>query len=239
MAAIELDPDTKTFFVLLAGLALLANPFVPGVHLGDGEVYRYEAAHVEYENGSLTATSVRTGAVRDHLPIDDEIICTRLGINRRCQFEYHVLNGGNVSTVGIGGARYEFAYLGERLYRPSSVGGRHEARMTLEPVNDSDPLSAVAARDHLPAAERELVESGRIKTYDELPHENQLIAVGGEYYTVYPTAHRSFYGGGSACSSSGNGFCAAASQKRIVDTGLTLASWLAGLWLLVRVRKRM
>ncbi|WP_158057759.1 hypothetical protein [Halorussus halophilus] len=241
MSRFEIHPSTKLFFVLLAGLALLFNPFVPGIHIGDGDVYRYEAAQVEYQDdGSLQATSVRSGEVRENLPIDDEIICTRLGVSRRCQFEYHVLNGGNVSTIGIGGARYEYAYLGGRLYRPDSVGERGDERMTLEPVNDSDPLASVATQD-TSSTERRLVNEGRIKTYRELPHEEQLVEVDGEYYTIYATAHRSFYGlgGASRCVSSGDGFCESANQKRLVDTGLTLASWLAGLWLLLRVRRRM
>lgn len=239
-----MDPKSKTFLALVVGLALLFNPFVPGVHLGDGDVYQYEAAEVEYGNETgLQVTSVQTGDSLDTLSVDDEILCTGSGLQRACRFEYHVLDGGNVSAYphSFGYANYEFVYANDRFYRPESVERDGDWYMALEPVDDPDPLRYVAESD-VPRVERELAEDGRVRTYRELPHDDQLIEVGGEYYTIYTTAGKSYSGTGSFCSSSGEGFCGAADTKRWVDTALTLGSWLAGLWLVARawrdVRRR-
>lgn len=230
-------PKSKTFLTVVVGLALLLNPLVPGVHFDGGSMYRYEAASVEYEqNESLSVTSVRTGEPVEQVSVDDEIACLETGLSRACQFEYHVLDGGNVSSYprSFAEARYDFVFADGRLYRPTSVERGGDWYAALEPVEDSDPLRYVAARTDIPSAERRLVEEGRVVTYGELPHADQLVEVGGEYYTIYATAAKSFSGGGSFCSSSGRGFCEAANRKRRVDSALTLASWLAGLWLVVR-----
>lgn len=235
-------PESKTFLVILVGLALLLNPFVPGVHLGDGSVYRYEAASVEYQDdGSLSVTSVRTGEALDRVSVDDEIVCAGENLRRICRFEYHVLDGGNVSAYpeSFGSARYDFVYVDQRLYRPTSVERDGDWYAALEPVSDSDPLRFPAAQSGISSVERRLVESGRVRTYDELPHGDQLIEVDGEYYTLYRTASRTYSGGGSRCVSSGAGFCEEASRKRLVDSALTVASWVAGLGCFVLARRRM
>lgn len=234
-------PESKTFVAILLGFALLFNPFVPGIHFGDGSVYQYEAASVEYhQDGSLSVTSVRTGEALERVPLDDEITCFGGGLRRACQFEYYVLDGGNVSSYprSFGNARYEFVYVNQQLYRPTSVERGGDWYMALEPVNDSDPLRFAVAETEIPSVERRLVADGRVLTYGELPHAGQLIEVGGEYYTLYSTASKSYSGGGSFCASSGKGFCGAADRKRLVDSALTVASWLAGLGLLALAQRR-
>ncbi|WP_135851570.1 hypothetical protein [Halorussus salinus] len=234
-------PESKTFLVILVGLALLFNPFVPGLHLGDGSVYRYEAASVEYhDDGSLSVTSVRTGDAIEQVSLDDEIACFDGSLRRLCRFEYHVLDGGNVSAYpeSFGSARYDFVYLKQRLYRPTSVERDGDWYAALEPVNESDPLRFPAAESGISSVERRLVESGRVLTYEELPHDDQLIEVEDEYYTLYKTASRTYSSGGSRCVSSGAGFCEKAGRKRLVDSVLTVASWLAGLGFLSLARRR-
>jgi hypothetical protein len=231
--------EWKTLLAVLLGLTLLLNPFVPGVHLADGSVYRYEAASVEYQqDGSLFVTSVRTGDAVGRIPLDDEIVCFGGSLRRSCQFEYHVLDGGNVSSHPrpFVSTRYEFVYANGRLYRPSSVERDGDWYAALDPVNESDPLGTVAARSGIPPVERRLVESGRVLAYGELPHDDRLIEVGDEYYTLYATASKSYSGVSSICSSGGDGFCGAADRKRVADSVLTLSSWLAGLWILYRAR---
>lgn len=230
---------SKAYLAAAVGLALLVNPFAPGVHLGDGSVYRYEAASVEYrQDEGLRVTSVRTGDAVDQVSVDDEIVCVGSGLRRTCRFEYHLLDGGNVSSYppSFAEARYEFVYANDRLYRPTAVERGGDWYAALEPVTDSDPLRYVADSSGVPSAERRLVEEGRTLTYGELPHGDQLIEVDGEYYTIYATAAKTYSGGGSFCSSGGEGFCGAADNKRLVDSALTLASWLAGLGFLVRAR---
>lgn len=233
-----MDSAQRSFVLLLVGVALLVNPFVPGVHVGSGAVYEYEAATVEYAAGEgFQLRYVRTGQRLESVPVDDQIVCEDDREWRRCALEFFVQQNGGVPAYASAGlqypGRYELVLLGDRLYEPVTVERGDSAYLSLDPVNDSDPLRRVARTD-LSRVERRAVESGRVVTYRNLPRTDQLLRVSGDYYVVRQTARKRYTWGRDNCFSSGEGFCSAADWKRWTDTALTLATRLAGLLLVVR-----
>lgn len=227
-----MDSEWTSFVLLLVGFALLLNPLVPGIHLGSETVYEYEAVSVEYERGGLNLTNVQSGQRLEPLSVDDEIACDGDSDRWFCRMVLFVQQNGSVSAYASAGLRYpsdyEFVYLGDQFYRPRTVERGERAYLTLEPVNDSDPLREVATTD-LTQLEREIVESGRVVTYHELSREHELFRVGADYYFVYQTSRKHYTRKRDNCHSSGDNFCSNADWKRRIDTALTLGSWLAGL----------
>jgi hypothetical protein len=232
-----MDSEWTSFVLLLVGFALLLNPLVPGVHIGSETVYEYEAVSVEYEQGEgLNLTNVQSGQQLEPLSVDDEIVCEADWDRRLCRLERFVQQNGSVPGYVSAGfhypSDYEFVYLDEQFYRPTTIdrcGGSH---LALESVNDSDPLREVARTD-LTRLERRVVESGSVVTYRKLSREDQLLRVDADYYFVYQTARKRYSGGRDNCHSSGDGFCSNADWKRRIDTALTLGSRLVGLVLLI------
>lgn len=228
-----MDSEWASFVLLLVGFALLLNPLVPGVHLGAETVYEYEAVSVEYERGEgLNLTNVQSGQRLEPLSVDDEIACEGQQNQWICRAVLFVQENGSVPAYASAGLRYpsdyEFVYLGDQFYRPTTVERGEWAYLTLEPVNDSDPLGEVATTD-LTRVEREVVESGRVLTYRERPREHELFRVGPDYYFVYQTANKKYTRKRDNCHSSGGNFCDDADWKRRIDTALTLGSRLVGL----------
>lgn len=236
--------EWKTFVLLLVGLALLLNPLVPGVHLGSGTVYRYDAASVNYTSGDgLELRYVETGQRLEPVAVDDEIACEDRPERWFCRVAVHVLRNGSVPAYASARASFpeqsEFVYLDSRFYRPTTVERGGEAYLALDSVNDSDPLREVAATDRT-SLERRVIESGSVVTYNRLQREDQLLRADGRYFVLRRTARKRYTRGWNDCLGTGDGFCEAADWKRRIDTALTLASWLAGFALVlhgwVRVR---
>lgn len=233
-----MDSGWVSFALLVAGLALLLNPLVPGVHLGSETVYRFEAASVDYTaDEGLELRSVPDGDRLVGLQVDDEILCEDRQDWWTCRLASFVQQNGTVPGYASAGAsfpdQFEFVYLADRFYRPTTVDRGGETRLALDPVNDSDPLEEMATTD-LPTVERQAIESGRVVTYRNVVHRNQLLRADGEYFVVYRTARKRFTRGNDRCIGTGDGFCDAADWKRRTDTALTLGSWLAGFALLFR-----
>ena len=229
--------EVKSYALFLAGVALVLNPFVSGVHVGDGSVYRYDAAAVDYADGEgLELRHVRTGERLERLPVDDEILCKDRLDRRACRLESYVRQNGTVparAEYGVGyPSRYEYVLLDGRFYRQVTVDRDGWAHFALDPVNDSSPLEAVAATA-LTSLERNVVDSGRVVSYRNLTRRNQLLKVDGEYYVVYRSGFSRYGGPHASCHSNGDGFCDAADWKRRIDTALTAGSRLLGLVLLL------
>lgn len=225
----------KSFLFLVLGIGLLVNPYAPGLHVGDGSVYRYEAVAVTYDQSAgLQVTDPETGRDIQLRSVDDEILCEGPTIRRACQFEYSVYEGTNVSAIGRGidSAQYEFVYLDEGFYRPTTVERAGEWYLTLERVTEPDPLRYVADSGRLSDGARQAITTGAVVTYQELPEANTLVRHDGQYYTLYTTGTKRYWGGGSFCSG-GEGFCSAADSKRWTDTALTFGSWAIGVALVV------
>ncbi|WP_435179755.1 hypothetical protein [Halorussus sp. AFM4] len=224
--------------LLVVGVGLLVNPLVPGVHLGSGTVYEYSAVSVEYANGTgLELRGVEDGREKEPLAVDDEIVCEDRDDRWTCGAAYFVRQNGTVPSYA--GAGFDFdggprlVYLGDRLYRTTTVDRGEAAHLALTPVNDSDPLRQVASTD-LTARERRVVESGRVVTYRRLPRANQLLQFDGGYYFVQQTARKEYGGTSAGCVYSGGNFCSDADWKRRTDTGVTLLSRVVGLVLTFR-----
>lgn len=237
-----MDSEWLSFVLLVVGLAFLFNPFVPGVHLGSGTVFEYEAVSVEYANGTgLELRGVDDDQPKEPLPVDDEIVCEDRDHRWTCAMAYFVQQNGTVSSYASAGfdfdAEFELVYLDDRFYRPTTVDRGDEAHLALEPANGSNPLRKVATTDLAPR-ERRAVESGRVVTYRRLPREHQLLRVDGGYYFVYQTSYKEYGGSRASCVQSGDGFCDAADWKRRTDSAMTLGSWLVGFVLVFRGLER-
>lgn len=240
-----MDSGWVSFGLLLVGLGLLVNPWVPGVHLGSETVHEYQAVSVEYERGEgLDLRNVPDGQRLESVSVDDEIACDGRSNQWVCRVALFVERNGSVPGYASGGLRfhsdYEFVYLGDQFFSPTTVERGGRARLALAPVNDSDPLRRVATTDLTPLEER-VIESGRVVTYQRLSREHQLLRSGGEYYFVRQTARNRYGAGADRCHTVDDGFCERADQKRLTDTGLTVASRLAGLVLVlagwIRIQK--
>jgi hypothetical protein len=221
----------QSLLLAALGIGLLVNPSAPGLHFGEGSVYRYEAAAVDYnQSAGLQVTDPETGQSITLDNVDDEIICEGFALRRACQFEYSVYDGANVSALPsrIGYSEYEFVYRNETFYRPTTVERAGDWYMRLDPVTDPDPLRYVADGGDLSPGAQSAIASGAVLTYRELPEANTLVREGGEYYTVYSTGVKRYWSGGSFCSSGGDGFCGTADSKRWTDSLLTLGSWVLG-----------
>lgn len=237
-----MDPERKSFVILALGLALLVNPWVPGVHFGSGTVYEYEAVSVEYApDEGLELRGVQSGREKEPLPVDGKIVCEDRDDRWLCQVAYFVQQNGTVPGYASAGfdfhSVHEFVYLGGQFYRPTTVERGEQAHLALEPVDDADPLREVATTD-LTVREREAVESGHVVTYRRLSREHQLLRFDDGYYFVYQTAHKEYGGPRASCVSSGRGFCEDADWKRRTDSAVTLVSRLVGLTLVFREWER-
>ncbi|WP_134670782.1 hypothetical protein [Halorussus marinus] len=233
-----MESEWVSVAVLAAGLALLLNPLVPGVHLGSDAVYEYSAVSVEYESGTgLELRGVDDGAEKEPLPVDDEIACEAHWNRWTCGVFGAVQRNGPVPGGASAGvdfhAEFRLVALGDRFFRPTTVDRAGEAQLALEPVTDSDPLRMVATSDLRPR-ERRAVESGRIVTYRLLARTNQLLQFDGGYYFVHRTGHKEYGGERTHCVASGGDFCSDADWKRRTDSTVTLGSRLAGLLLTFR-----
>lgn len=61
--------------LVLVGIGLLVNPVVPGIHVGDGSVHRYEAARVTYDGtNGLQTVGVGGGDAPAGNDIDDDVV---------------------------------------------------------------------------------------------------------------------------------------------------------------------
>ncbi|SHG99920.1 hypothetical protein [Halobaculum gomorrense] len=232
MRALEsrLPDAVPASLLLVVEIALLVNPAVPGVHVGEGEVTRYEAARVSYDDADgLRIVDVSSGEPRELVDVDDDIGCEELG-GRVCQFERAVLDGTDIGGPDpfLTEAQYTYVYFNDTLYGQTATDGPNGTTAALEPVTDDDPLGRIALTGDYSPSVRRAIDGETVLVYGELSVENQLIEHEGAYYTVLPTAGKRYGGGGSFCASSGEGFCEAADAKRTTDTLLTLGSRLLG-----------
>jgi hypothetical protein len=227
----------KSVLLLILGIGLLVNPYAPGIHHGQGSVYRYETAAVSYDQSDgLQVTNPKTGKQFQLQDVDDEIVCYGHATQRLCQFEYAVYNGSNISSLSenFGASHYQYVYFYNTLFRPTNVKQNGEWYMSLEQVNESDPLRNVAEQGVLSDGARTAIKSGSVMTYRELPEDDTLVLHNGQYYTFYKSGSKQYSrNGGSFCSSGGDGFCSDADTKRLTDTLLTLGSLVLGVALVV------
>lgn len=226
--------------LLLVGVALLLNPVVPGVHLGEGEVTRYEAARVTYDDAEgLRVVDVSSGERLRFVDVDG-IQCEELW-GRVCHFEHAVLEGAEVrgpADSPLTDAPYTYVYLDDTLYRQTAVEGEEGATAALEPA-DEDPLGRIAMAGDYSRPVGRAIDGETVVVHGELDVEGRLLEHEGAYYTVHATASKRYGGGGSFCASNGEGFCETADAKRTTDTLLTLGSRvLGGLLLLTGYERR-
>jgi len=151
-----MESEWLSLVLLAVGLALLLNPLVPGVHLGSGTVYEYSAVSVQYANETgLELKGVDDGQPKEPLPVDDEIVCEYHWARWMCRVLYSVQQNGPVPGGASAGfdfhEEFGLVYLDDRFFRPTTVDRADEAHLALEPVNDADPLRAVATTDLRPA----------------------------------------------------------------------------------------
>jgi hypothetical protein len=184
------------------------------------------------ESAGLHVTDPEAGRELSPPSVDDDIICTR-SIGRICQFEYAVYEDTNVSANPGEYTDYQFVYLNETLYRPTTIVHERQLQMSLDRVTESDPLRDVATRGRISEGARSAISSGSVLTYHELPEDGTLVRHDGQYYTLYAAGVIQYGIGGSSCASSGDGFCVAADTKRWTDSLLTLVSWGIGVALVV------
>jgi hypothetical protein len=232
-----MESGWTTFALLLVGLGLLVNPWVPGFHLGSETVHEYEAVSVEYQQGEgLDLRTVQDGQQLEPLSVDDEIACDGRSNQWMCRVALFVERNGSVPGYASAGAHfptdYELVYLGDQFFYPTTVERAGRTHLALEPVNGSNPLRRVTTTD-LTSLEERVVESGRVVTYQRLSRKHQLLRSGGEYYFVRQTAQNRYGGGPDRCHAVDDEFCERADWKRLTDTGLTVASRLAGLALVL------
>lgn len=231
-------PPRLAFWVLvIVGIGLVVNPVVPGIHVGDGSVHRYEAAQVTYDSTSgLQAVDVSGGEAPAGLEIDDDVVCERgADLARVCTFERAVLDGANLTAPRPDsvGTRYRYVYLNDTLYEPTVERRDGELYVALESETGADPLENIAHDGDLPGPVRAAISGDRVLVHGELALENELVRYDDAYYTIYGSGVKHYGSTGSFCASRGEGFCTEADWKRRVDTLLTLGSRLLGSVLLV------
>jgi hypothetical protein len=232
-----LNTNRKLYLILIFGIVLLVNPYVPGVHLGDGSVHKYEAKTVTYnESAGLQVTDPETGRELSLRDVDDDILCDSFDDRYLCEFGYTVIDGFGERV----GHPDQFVYLNQTLYRSDTDRNfRGEPPLRLVRVDESrtpDPLQHVAKHGDLSGGAEKAISTGSVLTYRELPEEDTLIRHDSTYYKLSKTGISrwdGFGGTGEFCSSNSADFCDAAGSKRLIDSLLTLGSWAIGFALVV------
>lgn len=177
---------------LLLGVVLLLNPLVVGVtDVGDPDRYRYEAATVVGQDGSI---DVPLEVQR----VDDDVLCLDQPITRTCMLERAALARGGLVYDGLPAQvldrDYEYLYDEvngtDRFYRPittETAGG--EIRYTHERVPLRTALREVSVSLAMASAPVErAIEEGAVITSDPLPGANRLVRTGSTYVVVHRVA---------------------------------------------------
>ncbi|WP_049927909.1 hypothetical protein [Halopiger goleimassiliensis] len=177
-------------------------------------LYQYTAYEVSHDGDELVLTD--DGERRRHVTVDvDENVVCLPSTTRDCNLTRQEFDG-EITSTGVG-STFSHAYLDGEFYRL-------EANMSddlefwyahTEPETAFDQLAI--ADDRLVDAERKILAEGDAITRDPIPHANRLLESDGDYYTIQRSGFKEFHDGGSFCSSSADGFCAAADTVRRID----------------------
>ncbi|WP_209452230.1 SH2 domain-containing protein [Halosimplex halophilum] len=183
--------------VVVAGFALLLNPFVVGAFdIGDPDSYTYEPKEVTFhDNGTYDtpdATSVAEPMVAcldGHLP------------SRSCTLEGAVhVNGGityDALPQRLLATDYRYVYVwNEGFFEPVAEElGNGTYEYGLEPVPQSSALESVATPiEDASRGVRRAVETGQYRTSDPLDDADELVEHDGDYYVVTATSYRTTTG---------------------------------------------
>lgn len=174
------------------GVLLLLNPLYIGVlHLDEPNSYRYDAAEITFENGTVNG---QTAAINDH-----DVACFS-DAGRNCVFEHHVLAEDGVALPyqalqahNWDGHRY--AFLHGDFYRTTTEQRNGTTYLTLEQTDSTSALDA--ASTPLTAVSdtvRQAVEGGTVTTHHKLSIEGELIQDHdtGRFYVMYTEASHGF-----------------------------------------------
>lgn len=215
------------WLLIALGVLLLLNPlYVGALHLDDPEWFRYDAAAVSFENGTVDGP----GAMEVD---EDDVACLNWNY-RNCALERHVLEADEVSlsnpnwaarNIGDG---HQYAYLDGQFYRTTLTTRNDTKYLTLEQLEREQAIQYVSTR--LPAAPdlvRKVVDGGTATTREPLDAEGQLFRDDdtGQLYVLHRTAS---HGLGDAA------YDRARYEGQILETGLTMLLGAVGLFAILR-----
>ena len=207
------------------GLVLVLNPLYFGFP-GIGEpAYRYRAVEVAPTDSGLRFETRPPSEITGVRDVDCFAFDSATPIE--CAFQTEFTDGENYTAllegaprggwenyVRLNGSFYRRYYRGERVNgddRRDDERGKTRVTAWLRPVSSEDVLSDVSARtDSLSGVYRQVVERGRLRTDEPLPHDRswgeasegptgRLVGTDDGYYLVGldsydpPLEHRRFY----------------------------------------------
>lgn len=206
--------------LVVAGFALLLNPFVVGaLDIGDPDSYAYEPKEATFHDNGTYDAADGADAIDPAVACLDEYLPTR-----SCTLERAVHANGGVVYDGLPqrvlSTDYWYVYVyGEGFFEPNSLdwgNGTHE--YGLEPVDQSRALAAIAvSSDDASNGVRTALETGEYRTSDPLDGADELVVRDGSYYVVTATSYSTTEG-----------------ERRTV---VLVLQWIAGLgggWLVLR-----
>jgi hypothetical protein len=211
---------TVYLLLLVLGIAILWS--AGNIAGPETSVQQYTAFEVTHEDSDLVLTDEKTGEKRrggdvSTTNVDNDIVCLP-SYTRECAHTVKEYENQINSTAT--GSEFRYAYLDGKFYRLDSdrlVG------VTYEQTDPSDVFTTLALdSDRLTEPERDVLEEGQTATTRPVPRTNQLITDDGQYYIILRTGSKIYQGGGSTCSSTGDGFCDRANRVRWFD-------WISGI----------
>ena len=179
--------------LIALGVVLLLNPlYIGALHLDEPEWYRYDAAEVRFENGTVTGPGATSVA-------DDDVAC--LGeAYRNCMLEYHVFDADDVAIPSRvfparnDGYGHNYAFVYGQFYRTQLEERNGTRYLTLEPIEREKALSYASTRlSDAPGVARRAVEGGTVTTREPVPFAGELIQdrKTGRFYVLYRQASHS------------------------------------------------
>ncbi|AFO59262.1 MULTISPECIES: hypothetical protein [unclassified Natrinema] len=236
----RLTPARRNLGFVVVALGLLTAPvWVTQLPVG-GPVYQYERAEVT-TNGTAIEYATATDSISG--PISDEIACSDSWEVRPCALERVVLENTTVPT-GVHASnpgdtqlpideRYRYVRIDDAVYEPTYVANRSAQRedgmyrveLSLERTEPDQALETVSRHvtsDDLSPPVIEAARSGDARAHGETDVPKTTIQLkNGTYYRVYLAGHDD-----------------ASPVSRGIDFVLTYLAPLAGLWLLIRLSRR-
>lgn len=183
--------------LIVAGFALLVNPFVVGaLDIGDPDSYTYEPKEVTfYDDGTYDGADGASVAEPSVACLDGRLP------SRPCTLEGAVHANGGITYDALPqrllATDYRYVYVwDEGFFEPVAEeleNGTYE--YGLEPVPRSSALETVATPiDDASRGVRNAIETGQHRTSDPLDGAGELVVHDGNYYVVTATSYRTTTG---------------------------------------------
>lgn len=179
--------------LIALGVLLLLNPlYVGALHLDEPNWYRYDAAEVRFEDGTVTGP----GAV---WVADEDVACLDEAY-RTCMLEYHVFDADDVAVPSPiyparnDGDGHSYAFVSGQFYRTQLEERNGTRYLTLDPIEQEDALDyASTDLSDAPEVARKAVEGGIVTTREPVPFAGELIhdPETDTYYVLYREASHS------------------------------------------------